>query len=119
MIVGLLSASERSPLTHFNGRMSAFSSSGSEADGHIFLNRCVQEDQLHIINDKKDPKRLFPRCPTNSFESETKVKKNKKIVQKNFIGLTSSHTNNNASKKDPPSKNQAPVPNIIDLVSFH
>lgn len=102
-------------MTDLDGRMSADPTSGSKGDSSVALKHKLHEIILvdkprHLVDQKEDLERLFPRCPPNTLESVAKV--NKKNKRRNLNTLN----NNCQLEAGKESLNQ--VGKIIDLVSL-
>ena len=111
------------PESSLDGRMSSDSLSSS-AEKQLHIDQLCQvvlvEKPRHLVEDKEDLERLFPRCPPNTLESA--ARQSRKSKRRTAAG--SVVNNNNEIENGPgfvyrsetPLDSKTPVANIIDLV---
>ncbi len=113
--------------------------SSSSADNHLHHRQQQQQQQQqhrqirevvlvekprHLVEDKEDLERLFPRCPPNTLESVGRQNRKSKQQQSRPEITTTTNNNNNENEVYESVEQQVlkdsaatPVANIIDLVS--
>ena len=110
------------PESSLDGRMSSDSLSSSAEKQLHRLEQVRQvvlvEKPRHLVEDKEDLERLFPRCPPNTLESA--ARQNRKSKRRTAAGLVVNNNNEIENGlgfcSDTPLDLKTPVANIIDLV---